>query len=151
MVVAWPVLAVMGIFFAAWMKPALPKAEWFQVHRAAMLVSLFLGGVAFLLIFVAKRGTRGLVSFIDHFVVLPPIQGVELLALVNVGIALFIIYTVIAITTNSPPLALSTEVVADKAKDPPTGGVDTPPKPPSKLTGHVNLTKFSAKLDAVAR
>ena len=31
MIVAWPVLGVMGIFFAAWMKPALPKAEWFQV------------------------------------------------------------------------------------------------------------------------
>ena len=31
MVVAWPVLAVLGIFFAAWMKPALPGAEWFQV------------------------------------------------------------------------------------------------------------------------
>eukprot|EP00731_Ephydatia_muelleri_P019192 Em0012g17a len=225
MIVAWPVLGVMGIFFAAWMKPALPKAEWFQVHRAAMLVSLFLGCVAFLLIFVAKMDTRGLVSFMDptttaHFAigiivmalhVLNPIisafrctpahprrwifnlvhgtcvgLGVELLALVNVGIglaifgnklslatvapplavylayvaflviligALFIIYTVIAIKTNSPPLAPSvlkpllalitpsspdptkTEVVVDltdKAKDPPTGGVDTPPKPPSK-------------------
>ena len=31
MIVTWPVLAVTGIFFAAWMKPALPKAEWFQV------------------------------------------------------------------------------------------------------------------------
>ncbi|KAL5488524.1 hypothetical protein EMCRGX_G017474 [Ephydatia muelleri] len=238
MIVAWPVLGVMGIFFAAWMKPALPKAEWFQVHRAAMLVSLFLGCVAFLLIFVAKMDTRGLVSFMDptttaHFAigiivmalhVLNPIisafrctpahprrwifnlvhgtcvgLGVELLALVNVGIglaifgnklslatvapplavylayvaflviligALFIIYTVIAIKTNSPPLAPSvlkpllalitpsspdptkTEVVVDltdKAKDPPTGGVDTPPKPPSKdapLSNHPNSSSL---------
>ena len=31
MIVAWPLLAVSGIFFAAWMKPALPNGEWFQV------------------------------------------------------------------------------------------------------------------------
>ena len=31
MIIAWPVLAVTAIFFAAWMKPALPNGEWFQV------------------------------------------------------------------------------------------------------------------------
>ena len=31
MIIAWPVLAVTGIFFAAWMRPALPNGEWFQV------------------------------------------------------------------------------------------------------------------------
>ena len=33
MVVAWPVLAVIGIFFAAWMKPVLPNGRWFQVRQ----------------------------------------------------------------------------------------------------------------------
>ena len=31
MLVAWPVLAFTAIFFAAWMKQALPNGEWFQV------------------------------------------------------------------------------------------------------------------------
>ena len=31
MVVAWPLLAFTGIFFAAWMRPALPNGRWFQV------------------------------------------------------------------------------------------------------------------------
>ncbi len=32
MIIAWPVLAVLGIFFAAFMKPSLPNGEWFQVR-----------------------------------------------------------------------------------------------------------------------
>ena len=40
MIVAWPVLAVTGIFFAAWMKPALPNGEWFQVSPQRSLLSL---------------------------------------------------------------------------------------------------------------
>ncbi len=35
MVVAWPVLALTGIFFAAWMRPALPNGEWFQVNACS--------------------------------------------------------------------------------------------------------------------
>ena len=31
MLFAWPVLATVAIFFASWMKPALPNGEWFQV------------------------------------------------------------------------------------------------------------------------
>lgn len=31
MIIAWPLLALCGIFFAAWMRPALPNGEWFQV------------------------------------------------------------------------------------------------------------------------
>ena len=31
MIISWPVLVVAAIFFAAWMKPALPNGEWFQV------------------------------------------------------------------------------------------------------------------------
>ena len=32
MLIAWPLLAISGIFFAAWMRPALPNGEWFQVN-----------------------------------------------------------------------------------------------------------------------
>jgi len=31
MIIAWPVLAVTAIFFALFMRPALPNGEWFQV------------------------------------------------------------------------------------------------------------------------
>ena len=64
MIIAWPLLAVTAIFFAAWMRPALPNGEWFQVHRAVMLGSLFIGAVGFLLIFVGSRDnpTPGLIT-----------------------------------------------------------------------------------------
>ena len=32
MLVAWPLLSLVAVFFAAWMKPALPNGEWFQVR-----------------------------------------------------------------------------------------------------------------------
>ena len=32
MVLSWPLLVVIAIFFAAWMKPAMPNGQWFQVH-----------------------------------------------------------------------------------------------------------------------
>ena len=31
MIIAWPFLAVTAIFFALFMRPALPNGEWFQV------------------------------------------------------------------------------------------------------------------------
>ncbi len=31
MIIAWPLLAVTAIFFATFMRPALPNGEWFQV------------------------------------------------------------------------------------------------------------------------
>ena len=37
MLIAWPLLAVSGIFFAAWMRPALPNGEWFQVNQLTNL------------------------------------------------------------------------------------------------------------------
>jgi len=55
MIIAWPILAMTAIFFASWVKPALPNGEWFQVHRAFMIASLFIAALAFLLIFVAFR------------------------------------------------------------------------------------------------
>ena len=33
MLIAWPLLAISGIFFAAWMRPALPNGEWFKVSH----------------------------------------------------------------------------------------------------------------------
>ncbi len=65
MLIAWPVLGVIAIFFAAWMRPALPNGEWFQVHRAFMLGSLFVGAAGFFLIFVAQYDnpeTPGLIN-----------------------------------------------------------------------------------------
>ena len=32
MIIAWPFLAVIGIFFASYMRAALPNGEWFQVN-----------------------------------------------------------------------------------------------------------------------
>lgn len=85
MLVAWPMLATVAIFFASWMKPALPKGAWFQVmdftrmfyvqccslihtgqvHRSFMTISLVVAACAFILIFIAnKDGIRpGLISF----------------------------------------------------------------------------------------
>lgn len=65
MLIAWPLLATTAIFFAAWMRPALPNGEWFQVHRALMLLSLFLASVGFVLIFVSQLhgSPPGLVNF----------------------------------------------------------------------------------------
>ena len=31
MLIAWPLLGVCGIFFASWMRQALPKGQWFKV------------------------------------------------------------------------------------------------------------------------
>lgn len=65
MLIAWPLLASTAIFFAAYMRPALPKGEWFQIHRALMLVGLFVSAVAFLLIFISQAHSNipGLVEF----------------------------------------------------------------------------------------
>ena len=37
MLITWPLLAVSGIFFAAWMRPALPNGEWFKVYGAIVI------------------------------------------------------------------------------------------------------------------
>lgn len=55
MLIAWPLMAVMAIFFAAWMRPALPNGEWFQIHRFLMSGSIVVAVVGFILIFVANR------------------------------------------------------------------------------------------------
>ena len=64
MIVAWPLLAYMGTFLAANMKPALPNGEWFQAHRIFMILALFLSCLGFILIFVAFHNapTRGLIT-----------------------------------------------------------------------------------------
>ena len=84
LILSWPLLVVATIFFAAWMKPALPNGEWFQVycrakahlytpvflfffqfHRAFMLAALILTTVGFILAFVAsaQNPTPGLINF----------------------------------------------------------------------------------------
>jgi hypothetical protein len=78
MIIAWPLLVVTAIFFAAWMKPALPNGEWFQIHRIFMIVSLFATALGFILIFVANAQnitvSTGLISFgcgqnTTHFII----------------------------------------------------------------------------------
>ena len=68
MLIAWPLMAVMAIFFAAWMRPALPNGEWFQVHRLLMSGSIFVASIGFILIFVANRNNDppGLISFSNN-------------------------------------------------------------------------------------
>ena len=39
MIIAWPLLAVCGIFFASWMRPALPKGQWFQVETLNIYIT----------------------------------------------------------------------------------------------------------------
>ncbi len=65
MTVAWPFLAVIGIFFSAWTKPAFPKGQWFQFHRALMIVSVVIALIGFILIFVANKDNSvpGLIEF----------------------------------------------------------------------------------------
>ena len=55
MIIAWPMLGFTSVFFAAWMRPALPNGQWFQVHRILMLGSLVIGIVGFFIIFVGER------------------------------------------------------------------------------------------------
>lgn len=64
MLVAWTLLAQTAAFFPMYMRPVLLKGEWFQVHRAFMLTSLFLGIVGFIVIFVsqAKSTIPGLIT-----------------------------------------------------------------------------------------
>ena len=67
MVLAWPILAYLGITMARHMKPALPNGGWFLIHRILVLTSLFFTCLGFLLIFVAFRNndTRGLITLGD--------------------------------------------------------------------------------------
>ena len=58
MLIAWPLLTTVAIFFAGYMKCALPNGEWFQVHRALNLASLCLSLIAFILIFVSQYQSR---------------------------------------------------------------------------------------------
>ena len=67
MILAWPILAYLGIAVARHMKPAMPNGGWFLVHRVLVLTSLFFTCVAFLLIFIAFRNneTPGLITLGD--------------------------------------------------------------------------------------
>jgi len=67
MIVAWPVLAYLGITMARYMKPALPNGGWFHLHRILVISSLCFTFPAFMLIFIAFRNapTRGLINLGD--------------------------------------------------------------------------------------
>ncbi len=65
MTVAWPLLAAIGIFFSAWTKPAFPKGQWFQFHRALMVSSIAVSLIGLMLVFVAHKDNTipGIVNF----------------------------------------------------------------------------------------
>ena len=67
MILAWPILAYLGITMARHMKPALPNGGWFQMHRFLMLTSLLFTCLGFVSIFFAFRNnnTRGLINLGD--------------------------------------------------------------------------------------
>ena len=54
MLFAWALFAPIGIFFASYLRPALPNGEWFRVHRAFMIISLFVAVLGFVLIFISQ-------------------------------------------------------------------------------------------------
>ncbi|XP_064386731.1 uncharacterized protein LOC135335239 isoform X1 [Halichondria panicea] len=91
MIIAWPLLAVTAIFFALFMRPALPNGEWFQVHRALLLCSLFIGAVAFILIFIALANSRGLVDVTSNTSLTHLVLGVIIMTLqiINPIISIF--------------------------------------------------------------
>ncbi|XP_019855379.1 PREDICTED: putative ferric-chelate reductase 1 isoform X2 [Amphimedon queenslandica] len=66
MVIAYPVLLLTAVFFAAWMKPTMPKM-WFQVHRALTLASLVVSLTAFAVVFIANKNnpTPGIINLHD--------------------------------------------------------------------------------------
>lgn len=66
MVIAYPVLMVTAAFFAAWMKPSLPKL-WFPIHVSLMITSLATGLLAFALVFIANKDnpTPGIINLKD--------------------------------------------------------------------------------------
>lgn len=65
MLLAWPLLACTGIFFASYMRPVLSNGEWFHIHRVLMLVALLVASFAFLLIFISQANSNipGLIVF----------------------------------------------------------------------------------------
>jgi len=64
MVIAWPMLAWLGIGMARYIKPALPNGEWFFYHKFLVISSLFISCISFASIFIAYRNTetRGLIN-----------------------------------------------------------------------------------------
>lgn len=71
MVIAYPLLLVTAVFFASWMKQALPKA-WFHIHRVLMIISLCCSLLGFMLVFIANKdnATPGLINLNDCVCVL---------------------------------------------------------------------------------
>ncbi|KAL5487380.1 hypothetical protein EMCRGX_G019974 [Ephydatia muelleri] len=97
MTVAFSIFGVIGIFFAAWMKPVLVQDGcWFQIHRAMMIASLLLGVFGFICIFVAHRhasfrGYYGLVPLDNPGDIIHFTWGIAVMAMLvaNPIIALF--------------------------------------------------------------
>ena len=67
MLVAWFFFANCGTAFAGYMRMPLPNGEWFQVHRAFMIVSLFLALLGFMFAFISQADSDppGLINLDD--------------------------------------------------------------------------------------
>lgn len=55
MIIAWPLLAIIGIFFSTWTRPFLSRGRWFQIHRILMICSLVVAVVGVILVFIANK------------------------------------------------------------------------------------------------
>jgi hypothetical protein len=64
MVIAYPLLLVTGVFFAAWFKPALPKG-WFIIHIILNCSSLAIALLSFILVFVANKDNNPIPGIIN--------------------------------------------------------------------------------------
>ena len=92
MISAWILLASSAIFFAAWMKPVLPNGEWFQVHRAFMIVSLFIGAAGFIFAFIAnaKSEIPGFIGTLEVMYVLATASYYDNLFRVRTSLILYL-------------------------------------------------------------
>lgn len=63
MVAAWPMMAATSIFFAVWMRPALPASVGFLLHRSFAMGSMAIAIIGFVIIFIANmhQSTPGLI------------------------------------------------------------------------------------------
>ena len=66
MIIAWPLLANCGIFFASWMRPALPKGQWFQVLSLCMLTAAVLDINVIIIFFIMLGSSCVHVDFNVH-------------------------------------------------------------------------------------
>ena len=63
MLIAWSVLASTGVFISSWMRPALVKGRWFQLHRGLMITSVPAVLIGLVCIFVSNKDYGVIIGF----------------------------------------------------------------------------------------